>query len=101
MSGFDEFDAPLKPVTVQNQQQNELADHLPASAALIDELRTNFPDLFGSAKVIYAKDLGSGKEVETRVYRLVEGMSVLSVDDYVGLSQIAIRINNFANRKKR
>ncbi|KQT37695.1 hypothetical protein [Methylophilus sp. Leaf414] len=101
MSEFGEFDKPLKPVAEQSQQQSELADHLPASAALIDELRTNFPDLFGSAKVIYAKDLESGKEVKTRVYRLVERMSVLSVDDYVGLSQVAARINIFANRKKR
>lgn len=101
MNQFDEFDAPLKPEAEQTQQQSELADHLPASAALVDELRTNFPDLFGSAKVIYAKDLGSGKEVKTRVYRLVERMSAGSVDDYVALGQLATRINDFANRKKR
>jgi len=101
MSQFDEFDAPPKSVPVQSQQQSEVAEHLPASAALIDELKTNFPDLFGTAKVIYAKDLATGNEVKSRLYRLVEGMSEFDVDAYLWLGRAARRNNDFVNRKKR
>lgn len=101
MSQFDEFERPVTTIQAPSQVQGDIAEEFPACAALVAELRSCCPGLLGSAQVIYAKELSTGKELKKRVYRLSERMASASVDEYIALGQVAKRNGEFVNRSKR
>lgn len=99
MSQFDEFERSTQPVKAQQKPQSEVAEQFPASTALIAELHALCPELFAGAKTIYMAE--GGREIKTRVYRLVESMESISADQYMALGHAAKRISTFANRGRR
>lgn len=99
MSQFNEFEWPAQPVIPQEKPKSDVAEQFPASTALVAELHALCPELFAGAKTIYMAE--GGREIKTRVYRLVEQMQEISADEYMALGQAAMRNEVFANRRRR
>ena len=99
MSQFDEFDGPAKLMVQQDQPKSDVAEQFPAATALVAELHALCPELFAGAKTIYMAE--GGREIKTRVYRLVEGMQSISADDFMALGHTGQRNANYVNKGRR
>lgn len=99
MSQFAEFDSYVRPVEQNKPPKSDVAEQFPAATALVAELHAMCPELFAGAKTIYMAE--GGREIKTRVYRQVEGLSFLTAHQFYEIGKAVQNNEGYLARGKK